>query len=680
MKLKGKTIFNLIFVIMLVLGPILIMQSYDKADELIEFSYRDHQYSLAKDAHELLISLAIVNDDSYEAVTFDETVDKNTQETINSQLQEYATDIIDNYDNDPNFSFTYLDQDQTVKSTSNKAFADPLFKNTISYANGTIQLSQELSSLDDYISSQLFINNVLGSYDISGHFKINMPDDVSITYAVNKNIVPSGYVYYTLTDESIYAMITLIYYALIALVYGALILIWPIRHTEEFPLFKTIRSWKLEILICIYAILYSLLVVASVFCLQFTLTGILYHAIDNIDPATIQNLTLISNYVCWIVTILTISATFFSIKFMFAHGIVNYLKQHTIIGSCLRWIKHKFIALSELDLKDHFTRQVVLFILFNILIILVINIFFPVSFFLYIIYGFILIFFIKNKADTIKEQYDGLLQATKQISQGNLNADINQDLGMFNSIKDELNDIKTGLKKAVEEETKSQNMKTELISNVSHDLKTPLTCIKNYVYLLKEEQDTQKQQEYVQNLEQYTNRLNNLIEDLFEVSKVNSGNIALERVELNIVSLLEQTLAECSDSLESKQLNIIKHVPSHDIMLYLDGDKTYRIFENLLSNIGKYALVNSRVYIDILEHEEDVAIVFKNISQDEMNFTQDEIIERFVRGDKSRHESGSGLGLAIAKSFTEAQDGHFALDIDGDLFKVTVTFKKDIMS
>ena len=275
--------------------------------------------------------------------------------------------------------------------------------------------------------------------------------------------------------------------------------------------------------------------------------------------------------------------------------------------------------------------------------------------------------------------YMRLLQITNDLGQGHFESEINDDLGLFNSLKRELNQIKIGFEKAVQEETKSQNLKSELISNVSHDLKTPITCIKNYVYLLKDGNlEEEKRNEYFHNLELYTNRLTSLIEDLFEVSKVNSGNIQLNLMNLNIVDLLEQTLAESEDILNSKNLTIIKNDVEQDIQLYLDGDKTYRIFENLLTNIGKYALPNSRVYIDLLERKQDVCIEFKNISETQMNFTAEEIVERFVRGDKSRHETGSGIGLAIAKSFTEVQNGTFDIQIDGDLFKVTVCFKKDL--
>lgn len=220
-------------------------------------------------------------------------------------------------------------------------------------------------------------------------------------------------------------------------------------------------------------------------------------------------------------------------------------------------------------------------------------------------------------------------------------------------------------------------MKNELISNVSHDLKTPLTCIKNYIVLLQDDTlSSNTRQEYINSLNQYVNRLTSLIEDLFEVSKANSGNIKLNLINLNIVALLEQTFTENKEVLESKNLTTIKNYANNEIKLNLDGDKTYRIFENLFTNISKYAMANSRVYLEIKETDDEVIIEFKNISATQMNFSAEEIVERFVRGDKSRHEAGSGLGLAIAKSFTEIQNGKFEIEIDGDLFKVIITFKK----
>lgn len=185
---------------------------------------------------------------------------------------------------------------------------------------------------------------------------------------------------------------------------------------------------------------------------------------------------------------------------------------------------------------------------------------------------------------------------------------------------------------------------------------------------------------YLEQLNLYTNRLKNLIEDLFEISKVDSGNINLNIQELDIVSLLNQAYLENEDMLESKDITFIKKTNAEKLLLNLDSDKTYRVFENLLTNIDKYALPGSRAYLTLTELPDQVEIEFSNISEVPMDFTSEEITERFVRGDKSRSKQGSGLGLAIARSFTEAQGGTFKITIDCDLFKVKITFPKNEMS
>lgn len=269
-----------------------------------------------------------------------------------------------------------------------------------------------------------------------------------------------------------------------------------------------------------------------------------------------------------------------------------------------------------------------------------------------------------------------MLKEAHQLADGRFDEELTQDVGIFNALGDELKNVRIGFEKAVSEEIKSQNMKTELISNVSHDLKTPLTGIKNYAELLGQDNVSgQDKQVYLENLQHYIDRLNNLIEDLFEVSKVNSGNIELNHVELNVVALIQQAQAETEDLLKQKNLTVILDAPENGIVQALDGDKTYRIFENLFTNIAKYTLPGTRVYVSATAQPEYTEIVFKNISEAQMNFTPEEIVERFVRGDKSRHESGSGIGLAIVKSFTEVQNGTFSIEIDGDLFKAVVRFK-----
>lgn len=243
-------------------------------------------------------------------------------------------------------------------------------------------------------------------------------------------------------------------------------------------------------------------------------------------------------------------------------------------------------------------------------------------------------------------------------------------------IVDELSKIDEGFQNAVNQELVSQRMKTELISNVSHDLKTPLTSIINYVDLLKNKDLTQEQQEeYVGILDQKSQRLKVLIEDLFEASKAASGNIELVSEKIDLIALLKQTLGELAEKISISGLQFKVNLPEEKVICELDGRRTYRIFENLMGNILKYAAPHSRVYIDCVL-EEEVSITFRNISAYEMNFTAEEIMERFKRGDESRHTEGSGLGLSIAKNLTELQGGKFEVYVDGDLFKVTLRWSR----
>ena len=284
----------------------------------------------------------------------------------------------------------------------------------------------------------------------------------------------------------------------------------------------------------------------------------------------------------------------------------------------------------------------------------------------------------KKLLSKVSNDYQILLQSAHHLSQGEFNDKINQDLGLFNSLKDELNCINDGFKDAVSKEVASQKMKTELISNVSHDLKTPLTSIISYIDLLKNEDLSKEQQdEYIDILDRNTKRLKTLIEDLFEVSKVNSGNIQLNPIDLDIHALLQQVLFEYQEQFEHHHLNLKNDYENKKIICHLDSEKTYRVLENLCQNICKYALEHTRVYLQIVETNQQVIVVFKNISAHEIS-NSDDLTERFVQGDTSRKSEGSGLGLAICKSFVEVQGGTFEVNVDGDLFKTTIIFPKKI--
>ena len=270
-----------------------------------------------------------------------------------------------------------------------------------------------------------------------------------------------------------------------------------------------------------------------------------------------------------------------------------------------------------------------------------------------------------------------IMEGTNRIKNGDIHykLDIIGD-DNFTTLAEDINNIREGLDKAIYNQVKSERMKSELITNVSHDLKTPLTSIINYIELIKKEENIEPEyiKDYINVLDSKSKRLKVLIEDLFEASKASSGNLELNMEKIDITQLLRQAIGEMEEKLSSANLDLKLRVPEEKTYINADGKKLYRVLENLLSNIAKYSLNSTRVYIDIVEDNEKVKLTMKNISSYELNFDPDEIMERFKRADESRNTEGSGLGLAIARDLVNAQGGRFEIDIDGDLFKAIIEF------
>lgn len=277
----------------------------------------------------------------------------------------------------------------------------------------------------------------------------------------------------------------------------------------------------------------------------------------------------------------------------------------------------------------------------------------------------------QNKEQMIKKALQDIYEGKTDI-----HIDDKELKGILKQMAIYVNDIAGGFSNAIAESLKSERLKTELITNVSHDIKTPLTSIINYVDLLKEEKIEDEQiKEYIDVLDKKSQRLKKLIEDLVEASKVSSGNVKLNIEKINIKELINQTVGEFKDKFEQKELSIEMQAPEDDVIIDADSRYMYRIIENLFSNITKYAVEKSRVYIDIEQNKKDIKISIKNISKDKLNISSDELMQRFVRGDKSRYTEGSGLGLSIAQSLTSLQNGKLDIIIDGDLFKVEMSWE-----
>jgi len=293
------------------------------------------------------------------------------------------------------------------------------------------------------------------------------------------------------------------------------------------------------------------------------------------------------------------------------------------------------------------------------------------------LYLFILFLFLCYKTERVSKHYSRLFEITQELADGNFEVNVPENLGYFDSLKDELVTIQNGLGHAVERAISSERMKGDLITNVSHDLKTPLTSLITYVDLLQVEGlSEEKRQQYLQTLELKTERLKTLIEDLFEVSKASSGNLELDIREVDVTTLIKQTILGLEDRINEAGLILREGYPEGGVKLELDGGRMHRVFENLIINMVKYAMPGTRAYIDVMKIDDQITIILRNISNHEITMDMNDLSERFVRGEVARSTEGSGLGLAIAKSFVELQDGTFDIVIDGDLFKVIITFQK----
>lgn len=244
------------------------------------------------------------------------------------------------------------------------------------------------------------------------------------------------------------------------------------------------------------------------------------------------------------------------------------------------------------------------------------------------------------------------------------------------TLANNINNMSEGLGKAIENAVKSEKMKTELITNVSHDLKTPLTSIINYIDMLKSENiDDDTRKSYLSILDKKSKRLKVLVEEIFEASKLSSGEMEFNMEKTDIKELLIQSIVELDDKIQESRLDFIVDTPNEPIFTIIDGKRTFRAFENLITNITKYSTPNTRVYIDLFVEGDIISIIFKNISNYRLNLSPEEFLERFRRGDSSRNTEGSGLGLSITQSIVNTQNGTMDLNIDGDLFKVILKFK-----
>ena len=636
----------------------------------------------------LTMAVEAKTDPDYKPLSFN-GLDEKSQEGATATMNEIFKTILDMEQNDDGFHYEAYNEKTRQYYKNQKSYYPIAYRGFFKSSSHSkyfytdavslfdesdiVRQLDERYKLDEGKDGKRSLLKVNNTYVDLNQVSINLPQNTEMTYYCTTYVSPMTYIDINFVSEYDVAVLSGV-----ALILGLVIFIYILMNSleveETINPYHTIKQWKLLTVIIIIGLTSSIFIGASGMTGYFVMMGELQSVLARCGVTYATPISYGLYFFCMLIFYFLFSMLCFTVKYMFMNG-MDYFRNNTCIYALYAKLKGLGNKITEFDLRDNINQDILKFTICNALLVTILYVISPSKTIFAILYVIISFLYIRKQSMKVRNDYKNMLDFTEQLSHGHFDTEIEDDLGIFNSMRDRLNNLKIGFEAAVKEETKSQNMKTELITNVSHDLKTPLTCIKNYVILLKNTQaDETTRTEYLNQLERYTNRLSNLIQDLFDVSKASSGNIDLHPIDLRLQALVDQSLAECIEVLESKDIQVVKNV--EDVVVHLDGDKTYRVFENLLTNIGKYAMPHSRAYIDIHEEEDHISVIFKNMSEVEMNFSSEEIQERFVRGDKSRHETGSGLGLAIAKSFVVAQGGTFDIEIDGDLFKVIMTFKK----
>lgn len=699
MEKKKKRVFVLGFVALLSvisIGMILLcrnIQSENQGTQTVDVSAVSREMLLF-----MLDQTRVVNKD-YSVLSLGEDVPYSIRSELEYVMEEELLTARADFINSPNFAYRITNTatgEKTEGGDTSLFVKDHQMYSTFTYdANGNVTSTGDYVSTDfTYMSAYQLLKNSISistsnareTYEIYGksipksQIQLRVPQNLKAEFAIPQNLTENNDIIWYNTGNLVHGEMSGRFLAvtccMMVFFIGLYILFYPVSVEQEVNPFAFMRKIKAEIKWAFLGTVLCLAYIGMAFLGVYTMTGELQTALQMLGIPYAELVPVVLQFIGMMLTGLFTAMGIFEIKYMLTSGFCRYWKEDSLIGSICGNVKRRFEKLSEVDLSDKTDTVLLKYVLIQMVIVGVIACFWSFGIVLSVLYSVLLFFYIRKKLKKVQKDYQVLLKEAHQLADGRFDEEIIQDVGIFNALGEEFKNVRTGFEKAVCEEMKSQNMKTELISNVSHDLKTPLTGIKNYAELLGQNNvSEQDKQVYLENLQHYIDRLNNLIEDLFEVSKVNSGNIELNPVELNVVALIQQAQAETEDLLKQKNLTVILDAPENGIVQALDGDKTYRIFENLFTNIAKYTLPGTRVYVSATAQPEYTEIVFKNISEAQMNFTPEEIVERFVRGDKSRHESGSGIGLAIVKSFTEVQNGTFSIEIDGDLFKAVVRFK-----
>lgn len=701
---KAKRIYVLILSLLIAFSSFIMLSTYFSRESQTKF---DITNSMISDFYASFILYETKQvDPAYEYLSFTDNVDEVTRAAITKEFQKQLATRAKEIEFNGDILYHVTNTKTNKSDIYTRKHKGEYYKLTVTFnSEGDVtSTGNNLSFYDFDLVKEDLGDQLVDTYpDLGKNFvSINRPKDISLTITIPKDLKNAhtrDMLFYNEHDTSLTSALIAAAISMILIV--IFVLLYPLEIVENINPYKSIKDWYL------LGHLIGIGIMATISVLLLMATGSLGTSANYADlKITVYAFPMLSIMSIAIIS-LALSIVTFIIKYVLKTGLLQYLKTKTVIGTIIKNTKTTIHDIAVMPISKMRKKQIGKLVSTQMVIILLI-IFLPkvsvasysyfndlniykrlwlvawvlinryatlVSIVGLVIYGILLYKWLLHIYQDYQSNYKKLIQQAEAMSEGDFRANTDS-CRQFDDLRDAMNDVSEGFKKAVDRETRAARSKSELITNVSHDLKTPITVVKNYTTLLEATPLNDIQQNYVQQLLKYTNHLTSLLDDLLDIAKASTGKMNFDRVQLDIIALLKQSIVENNEILLSKNIEVVENFDTNSYMLKLDGDKTYRVFENLLSNVAKYALNGTRVYIDVVSNEESITISFKNISATKMDFDEKEIVERFVRGDSSRTQEGSGIGLAIVKSFVEAQNGHLDISIDGDLFKVNLTFAK----
>lgn len=701
---KAKRIYVLILSLLIAFSSFIMLSTYYGHESQTKF---DITNSMISDFYASFILYETKQvDPTYEYLTFTNNVDEVTRAAINKEFQKQVATRAKEIEFNGDILYHFTNTSTNKSDIYTRKHKGEYYKLTVKFdSEGNVtSTGNNLSFYDFDLVREDLSDQLVDTYPDLGKnvVSINKPKNISLTITIPKDLKNAqtrdmlfyNEHYTSLTNALLAAAISMILIVIFVLLY-------PLEIVEDINPYKSVKDW------------YFLGHVIGI-SIMVAISALLLMATGSLGSSAAYSELKITTYAFPLLSIMSIaiigiavSLVTFGIKYILKTGLLNYLKTKTVIGAIVKNTQSTIHDIVEMPISKVTKKQIAKIISTQMVIVLLIillpqvkivgysyfndlNLYRRLWFTIWllmnryakiatvvglVVYGFVLYHWVLKAYKDHQENYHKLIKQAEAMSEGDFTPNT-LECHQFDDLRNAMNDVSEGFKKAVDLETEAARSKSELITNVSHDLKTPITVVKNYTTLLETTPLNDEQRQYVAELSKYTNHLTSLLDDLLDIAKASSGKMTFERVQLDIIALLKQSIVENNEILLSKNIEVVENFDTNSYMLKLDGDKTYRIFENLLTNISKYALNGTRFYVDAVSSEEAITISFKNISASKMNFNEKEIVERFVRGDSSRAQEGSGIGLAIVKSFMEAQDGEMEVSVDGDLFKVMLTFRR----